>query len=880
MLNRKVAGAELLSAAAGVDRGRVGERLQAALAGLQELHHLREKQSDMVRWALRLDREQPASSPAVNPRDSDSSSEEQRLEATLTALKQQLTRLRRQDVGLKTHLQQLDQQISELKLDVCKASAEHLESDSRPSSGFYELSDGGLGSLSNSCTSLYSECLSSSSQASLLPLSSLPSAPHAVLLPAQAEVSRRRSADESTAQPDAPRGPGVRLGSSGIRTTSVSSERARQRPVSTGDLDRVINPGFGYCKPVDMKTSAVCRNLCNPTLDTKFQSNLVSRNGMEVYRYPSPLHAVALQSPIFSLSGDQETPVGSEAQENPVEVGLMEDTLSKQDLSASRPVGYIVKLVQRSSGKMNLQRELSTEKLYTSCSDTQGPGLIGSRAQVGNYGPVTVAEVQGGLQQKTLYLENPVDSGKYSPARTSGQEQMISCPQMISDGFEESKPVCQFRCPTGAMNHRPGVLMGPTFKVREKTEDQKQSTLFHHNKNNKDDFKATATVSKPSESRLSLISSSNDENRSSDGSHQRTGQSEFVHAQFVPAGSQRVKVHQEEKKTKAVKLRKRGNEKPPGKKHQQRHSLRELEKDRGCHVKIRGETRDTKQISGRLREARVRSCSESSLLGPGNPCASSSTTTNAHLQSSQPQQRSSKPRKTSQVPDLGNSSSVCQSRRKPNSRKWPSASEIQLPPHPLQTHHQRSREAPTHRLAGLCPQKPGMRPHSGHWGGVPHPIQPPFSSSSSSYFNNMNLRYPPAPACTRYPPRCESEFSEYSAECASLFHSTIAESSEGELSDFTANRFGDSESSQGSRTASDSDSSLSLDEEDILEEEEDEGDLVWAEAAVGPTAAGLSLQNQHPPRPEPVACRIKASRALKKKIRRFQPASLKVMTLV
>lgn len=47
------------------------------------------------------------------------------------------TRLRRQDVGLKTHLQQLDQQISELKLDVCKASTEHLESDSRPSSGLH-----------------------------------------------------------------------------------------------------------------------------------------------------------------------------------------------------------------------------------------------------------------------------------------------------------------------------------------------------------------------------------------------------------------------------------------------------------------------------------------------------------------------------------------------------------------------------------------------------------------------------------------------------------------------------------------------------------------------------------------------------------------------
>lgn len=40
-------------------------------------------------------------------------------------------------MGLKTHLQQLDQQISELKLDVNKASSEQLESDSRPSSGVY-----------------------------------------------------------------------------------------------------------------------------------------------------------------------------------------------------------------------------------------------------------------------------------------------------------------------------------------------------------------------------------------------------------------------------------------------------------------------------------------------------------------------------------------------------------------------------------------------------------------------------------------------------------------------------------------------------------------------------------------------------------------------
>eukprot|EP00061_Rhincodon_typus_P006583 g27373.t1 len=98
-------------------------------------------------------------------------------------------------------------------------------------------------------------------------------------------------------------------------------------------------------------------------------------------------------------------------------------------------------------------------------------------------------------------------------------------------------------------------------------------------------------------------------------------------------------------------------------------------------------------------------------------------------------------------------------------------------------------------------------------------------------------------------PRSESDGSEYSAECASLFHSTVAESSEGDGSEYTANRFGDSESSgsegRGHRVA-----------------------LVWPRASGG----------RHLPA-EARVCRIKASKALRKKIRRFQPESLKVMTM-
>lgn len=93
MLSRRSSSAGSTSSAAGaaVDRSGVGDRLQAALAGLQELHLLRDRQGDLVSWALRLDREEPVSSEqgaAVVV----VGAEEQRLEATLTSLKQQLVK--------------------------------------------------------------------------------------------------------------------------------------------------------------------------------------------------------------------------------------------------------------------------------------------------------------------------------------------------------------------------------------------------------------------------------------------------------------------------------------------------------------------------------------------------------------------------------------------------------------------------------------------------------------------------------------------------------------------------------------------------------------------------------------------------------------------
>lgn len=541
--------------------------------------------------------------------------------------------------------------------------------------------------------------------------------------------------------------------------------------------------------------------------------------------------------------------MATDAQEKHTKVGISKDTLPKQEQSDPKPEGYIVKLLQRSSSKMSLYSELGVGKGPIPSNVAQDHGLFGFRLK-----QVNDDEVQGIIQRKIQSTENPVKDGKKLPPRPVDKEQM----NLTSIRVEECRQMSLVHNSEGPRNQKSTVVMG-----QEKVDESEPRNQYDQGNG----FQDASAVAKVPERRLSFTFP-NEENKRRAGGCTHTVKSEFVCAQFVPAGSQRVKVHQADKKTKAVKLRKRGHEKPTSKKHHLNLSSRGHEKDKGCSTKAHGD-RNPKQFSAEsewidapLMEPKLHSCSESSLLGPGNPCGS-------HLQSYQQQKHASKSNKLpkAQFSDLENIS-----QKKNSSQKWPHASEIQLPLAPP-VQYQRSREVPTHRIS----QKSGMvrslsmRPCSGYWGGLPCPLQP---SLSSSYFSKLNLKYPPAPLSTHYPPKCESE---YSAECASLFHSTIVESSEGELSDYTTNRFGDSESSQESQTGSDSSSSLSVDEDDLHEEDEDEGGLVWAEATVGPTTSGLSVQHLHP---EPASCRIKASRALKKKIRRFQPASLKVMTLV
>ncbi|XP_062270977.1 LOW QUALITY PROTEIN: dapper homolog 1, partial [Scomber scombrus] len=157
--------------------------------------------------------------------------------------------LRRRDAGLISQLQELDRQISDLRLDN-EASHDQLETDSRPSSGFYELSDAASGSLSNSSNSVFSECFCCSAD--------LTDASHSAVLECDGLVG-------------------------GLCDDSSSSW---YRPGA-----RVSAPHPPALDPVSSVAS------CDS--QSKYHCDLVARGGGDMFRYPSPLHAVAVQSSIF-----------------------------------------------------------------------------------------------------------------------------------------------------------------------------------------------------------------------------------------------------------------------------------------------------------------------------------------------------------------------------------------------------------------------------------------------------------------------------------------------------------------------------------------------------------------------------------------------------
>ncbi|CAJ1074935.1 dapper homolog 1 [Xyrichtys novacula] len=242
------------------------ERLEAAASGLGELELLRQRQEVLVRTALDLwegeekeqeeevkeEEEEEEEQERRRRREAQLSSEEKILEENILLLRKQLNCLRRRDTGLLSQLQELDRQISDLRLDP-EESHDQPETDSRPSSGFFELSDGASGSLSNSSNSVFSECFCSTTE----------------------NDGRLPSADELASCLDCDDLVGGLCDDSSFCGTVRRSLSAPHPPTVDS-----VGSSVGSC-------------------ESKYHCDLVTRNGGEVYRYPSPLHAVAVQSPVF-----------------------------------------------------------------------------------------------------------------------------------------------------------------------------------------------------------------------------------------------------------------------------------------------------------------------------------------------------------------------------------------------------------------------------------------------------------------------------------------------------------------------------------------------------------------------------------------------------
>ncbi|XP_058877048.1 dapper homolog 2 [Acipenser ruthenus] len=257
----------------GNERVRIGERFQASLAGIIELELLKSKHWERVEAALGRTGNQYGEEGECGAGECGTggqNDEQLRSRPSLDRLRDGVSTT----LDLSQSQDLLDRSsLSSEPLEMDKRSSTHTEtdtSDSRPSSGFYSVSDS---SLSNSCASVLSEGPGGGSLGTVPP--------------------RPRSTDDSaTHWPEFRLQPQKQPG-------EPHPERESRRPVSTGDLELLC----GLLSLVTLGPQpprGVNPPLQTLGLDRRYRSDLISRNTHEVYPYPSPLHAVALQSPLYT----------------------------------------------------------------------------------------------------------------------------------------------------------------------------------------------------------------------------------------------------------------------------------------------------------------------------------------------------------------------------------------------------------------------------------------------------------------------------------------------------------------------------------------------------------------------------------------------------
>ncbi|KAM7159107.1 dapper homolog 1 isoform 2-T2 [Molossus nigricans] len=775
---------------ADTERQRTRERQEATLAGLAELEYLRQRQELLVRGALRGAGGAGATAPRAGELPGEAAQrsrlEEKFLEENILLLRKQLNCLRRRDAGLLNQLQELDKQISDLRLDVEKTSEEHLETDSRPSSGFYELSDGASGSLSNSSNSVFSECLS--------------------------------SCHSSTC----------------------------------------------FCSPLE--ATLTISDSCPKSADVnpKYQCDLVSKNGNDVYRYPSPLHAVAVQSPMFllCLTGNplrEEERLGNHASD--ICVGSELDTI-KTDTSLPSPSslwsaphpssskkmdGYIMSLVQKKT------HPVRTNKPRTSVNADPTKGLLRN-------GSVCVRVTGGVSQGNSGNLKNSkqaplpsggipsLDNGTFSPlkqwSKDSKAEQLESkrlpLPEGCSPGTapelqiqskhppKNAKPASQehVRCPTtvtaetpkessqipvASPKESPGRALAPLQENKVVQPLKKMSQ-----KNSLQAVPPTAPPPAPPPPPAPRSSAFPVEERpaldfkSEGSSSQSLEEGPLVKAHFVPGQQPGARPHRGPR-TAAV--------------------------PRGSALKHRGQA----------------------LHGPDGALPTVRERTRAAS-------------KKCRFPDDVDTNKKLRKVSAKGRRSGGGHAEAGLPSRSLGAAHRAGSRAHGHGREAVVAKPKHKRTDSRRWRSAAEiSYEEALRRARRGRRENAGL-YPAAVALPYASPYAYvASDSEYSAECESLFHSTVVDTSEDEQSNYTTNCFGDSESSVSEGEFAGESTSTS--------DSEESGGLIWSQFVQTLPIQTVTAPDLHN-NPTKTFVKIKASHNLKKKILRFRSGSLKLMTTV
>uniref|UniRef100_A0A8B9M2D2 Dishevelled binding antagonist of beta catenin 1 n=1 Tax=Accipiter nisus TaxID=211598 RepID=A0A8B9M2D2_9AVES len=741
------------------ERQRTRERLEATLAGLGELEYLRQRQELLVK-SLLLRRPAGAVPGAQGGRGeppgegpSPRSLEEKFLEENILLLRRQLNCLRRRDAGLLNQLQELDKQISDLRLDVEKTTDEHLETDSRPSSDLIGWMD----------------------------------------------YNKEGQHEDQTA-------------------------------------------------------GSVCRSLSTPhsnSLDVvadvhpKYQCDLVSKNGNDVYRYPSPLHAVAVQSPMFLLPVTEnpqreeerlacdisDVCAGSETDSGkPANAFLPQGSWPAPCPSTSKRIdGYILSLVQKKT------HAVRTNKPRTSLNADPTKGILrhGSmcvRQPAGVVAHGNVVNLKSSKQASlpsggTTALDHTAPSPLKQRPREPAGEQMESRKAPLPAAFPaaasselQSKHLQRGVKPAPPELNRNAVATagdvpkenGQLFAPSPKESPGKPVVLQPENRVSQPPKKILLKSSlQPARSSSPAVEERPALDFKSEGSSsQSLDDGLLVNAQYIPAQQQSVKLH---KGTRNVKILKSSVVK-----HRPHlanglengsQTLREKTKPVGKKCRFPDELDTNKKL---------KKPSSRGKRGSGLQPESGLQSRQAGLH-------------RSAIRSHGHGREVVVAKpkhKRADYRRWKSSAEI--------SYEEALRRARRNRREGV-----------GVYSQVPLPYVSPYAYVASD--------------------------SEYSAECESLFHSTVVDTSEDEQSNYTTNCFGDSESSLSevefvgeSTTTSDSDES---------------GGLIWSQFV-----QTLPIQTVAAPELHENAAKafvkIKASHNLKKKILRFRSGSLKLMTTV